>query len=497
MWPVSYNYLYIICAHMRLFFFLFFFISFYTMTILSSHLLLLPSEVLEHIINLSSAVDKKDNHQFHGWAYPEHTYVHLKSIALCCRHLYILVAPFLWRYKEFILPREDDEKNENVKVQMATDILSKTALFQKDYYLGDYVRSLSRDLTNGPHYDLCNSKLMAQLVVNLKALRIDFHPKARTEHYGLRYFFEYCPNLNELYLNNCRDTFDDFLSLYEFKPPLLSLTLTECTIKETTLIKLSTSLQPLLKKLLLQQVLIEPSTPTKSNTHLIDTNQFIHPFHYLNSKSTQIPTHLYQSLIKQNLTNLALNDSISYSLVQDIVHYSPKLEKLAIVLHELNPYYVSKSLQAISNLSKLSILSLAFRKYYPLSKECEKLPCHVPAVTWTVFAQKLPLLTLLYISTTRLIVNSDFIPTLLNTSPQLSNIIIHNIGLVTTNPIQPINDNEEQAIRDIYLKDCESITFEIQDWNQKDHLYTFDQAKEKGYHCFDETDQVCFIKGFI
>lgn len=455
-------------------------------------LLLLPSEILERIINLSSAVDQKDNQQFHGWTYPEHTQVVLKSIALSCRQLYILVAPFLWRSKEFILPREDDEKSENVKVQMATDILSKRALFQKDYNLGDYVRSLSRDLTNGPHYDLTNSKLMAQLVVNLKALRIDFHPKARTEHYGLRYFVEYCPSLKELYLTHCRDTFDDFLSLVDFKPPLVSLTLTDCTIKEKTLGKLSTSL-PLLKNLLLQQVLIEPSIATKSNTHLIDFNQFIHPFHYVNSRSTQIPPHLYQAFIQQNLTNLALNDSISHVLVQDIVQYSPGLEKLAIVLHELNPDHVSQSIQAISNLSKLSILSLAFRKYYPLSKESEKLPCHVPAATWTCFAQKLPLLTLLYISATRLIVNAEFITTLLSTSPQLSNIIIHNLGLVTTTP--SLND-EEQDIRDVYLQECESLSFDIQDWTEKDGLYTYKEAKERGYHCFDETDQVCFIKGF-
>ncbi|KAI7888216.1 uncharacterized protein EV154DRAFT_545019 [Mucor mucedo] len=459
-------------------------------------LLKLPSEILEDIIHLSSAVEKKDTHQFHGWRYPEYTHVDLKNIALCCRYLYILVAPFLWRYKEFILPREDDEKHQrHIKVQMATDLLSKRALFQKNYALGDYVRSLSRDLTNGPHYDLSNSQLMAQLVVNLRALRIDFHPKERSELYGLRYFFEYCPHLSELYLTHCRDTFDDFLALIEFQPPLISLTLTDCTIKESTFAQFPNSLNRL-QHLLLQQVLIEPSIPTKSNTHLIDPNQFIHPFHYLNSKSTPIPSSLYQSFFtQQSLTHLALNDSVSHSLVSDIVHHSPLLEKLAIVLHDLDPLHVSQCIHHISQLSRLSILSLAFRKYYPLSKECEKLPCHVPSATWLHFASHFPHLTLLYISATRLLVDANFIPTLLHTSPHLSNIIIHNMALV----VSPIDRSEEEEnVRDMYLRECESLLFDVEDWtDHRNDLYTYEEAKERGYRCFDETDRVCFIKGFL
>ncbi|KAG2234339.1 hypothetical protein INT48_000789 [Thamnidium elegans] len=453
-------------------------------------------EIIEYIIHLSCMIDKENNNQFHGWRYPEHNYVDLKSMALCCKHLYIVVAPFLWRHKEFILPREDDEKSENAMIQMATDILSKKALFQQEHYLGEYVRSLSRDLTNGPHYDLNNSKLMAQLVINLRALKIDFHPKARTEQYGLRYFIEYCPNLNELYLNNCRDTFDDFKSIYEFNPPLTSLTLIECTIKQVTLERIATQLVSL-KNLLIQQVLIEPFTASKSNTHLIDTNQFIHPFHYQNINSTAIPTLLYQSLVKRNLSNLALTDSISSSLLQLIVQYSPNLEKLAIVLHELDPFHVNQSIQSISQLSSLTTLSLAFRRYYPLSKEYERLPCHVPTYTWSLFAKKLPLLKLLYISTTRLLVNKDFISTLLNTSKTLSNIIIHNIALVTATAQPIIEHQDEDEIRNTYLKESQSISYNILDWNTRDNLYTFDQAKQMGYHCFDESDQVCFIKGFM
>lgn len=464
-------------------------------------LLLLPSEIIEDIIHLSSIIvlDKKDKHQFHSWRYPEYTHVHLKSIALCCRQLYILVAPFLWRYKEFILPRKDDEKHQNIKVQMATDILSKRALFQKDYALGDYVRCLSRDLTNGPHYDLPNSKLMAQLVVNLRALRIDFHPKGRNELYGLGYFFQYCPQLNEVYLTHCRDTFDDFLTLVEFKPPLVSLTLTECTIKESTFAQLPKSLNRL-EHLLLQQVLIEPSIATKSNTHLIDPNQLMHPFHYLNSKSTPIPSSLYHAFFtQQSLTHLALNDSVSHTLVLDIVGHSPLLEKLAIVLHDSDPLHLSQSIHGISQLTRLSILSLAFRKYYPLTKECEKLPCHVPSATWLYFASHLPHLTLLYISATRLVVSSEFIPTLLESSPQLTNIIIHNMALVVpTTTTMRREEEEEENVREMYIRECESLSFKMEDWTAyRDDLYTYEEANERGYECFDETDQVCFIKGFL
>ncbi|CAO3615074.1 unnamed protein product [Mucor hiemalis] len=458
-----------------------------------SHFLKLPSEILQQIIHLSAIKEENDVHyEIHGWPYPEHSYIHLKSIALCCRRLYILVAPFLWRDKEFILPREDDEKSKHPVVQMATDILSKKALFQQDYNLGDYVRSLSRDLTHGPHYNLTNSKLMAQLVLNLQALRIDFHPKARSEEYGLRYFVEYCPNLSELYLSNCRDTFDDFLSLHEFKPPLKALTLTDCTMKEATLNALSTHSLPLLSKLLLQHVLIEPSLPTRSNTHLIDTTlSFIHPFHYQNTNATLIPFAIYQSFIKHHqLTQLALGDSVPYSVVQELITSSPYLEKLAIVLHDTDPVYVNKGLHAISQLSSLSILSLAFRRTDPISKESEKLPCHVPAQCWHKFASQLPSLKSLYISSSRVLLYPNFITTLFNTSPHLSNVIIHNIALVTSTP------SDTHELFDAYTNDSLNISYSIQDWNTKDGFYTCQQAKDKGFECFDETDQVCYIKGF-
>ncbi|CAO0793683.1 unnamed protein product [Mucor circinelloides] len=464
-----------------------------------SHLLKLPSEVLQKIIDLSSMIEerKDEGHQFLGWSYPEHSYVHLKSIALCCRRLYILCAPFLWKDKEFILPREDDEKSANAAVQMATDILSKKALFQQDYYLGDYVRSLSRDLTSGPHFDLLNSKLMAQLVCNLRALRIDFHPLARSDHYGLRYFAEYCPQLNELYLNQCRDTFNDFLSLVQYQPPLISLTLTNCTIKEATLEKLTTTLKPTF--ILLQQVLIEPPTKPKTNSHLIDTtNQaFLHPFHYQDTQATAIPPRLLQSLAVNNLSQLALTtDSISSSLLEQMTLSSPHLEKLSILLHELNPYRVQQALASVSRLSSLCTLSLGFKKFYPVTKECDTLPCHAPSAAWTALAKQLPLLQLLYISASRLVVSSDFIPTLINTcGKSLKNVIIHNLAL-TQNPHMSL-EKDEETIRDVYMKECASITYDISHWvGNKSDLYTFEEAKQKGLDWFSDTDKVCYIKGF-
>lgn len=459
-----------------------------------SHFLKLPSEILQRIIHLSALKPDDDDvhYEMHGWPYPEHSYIHLKSIALCCRRLYILVAPFLWRDKEFILPREDDKKSEHPVVQMATDILSKKALFQEDYFLGDYVRSLSRDLTHGPHYNLTNSKLMAQLVSNLRALRIDFHPSPRTEEYGLRYFVEYCPHLSELYLTHCRDTFDDFLSLHKYKPPLTALTLIGCTIKEETLEKLATHSLPLLSKLFLQQVVVEPLTAVKTNTHLIDTTlPFLHPFHYQDTRSTLVPPALYQSFIQHHhLTQLALSDTVNYKVIAGITHSSPHLEKLAIALHDIHPYYVHQSLQAIGQLSSLSVLSIAFREETAhISRASEKLTCQVPALSWQALASKLPLLNSLYISSSRVLLCSDFISTLLDTSPQLSNVIIHNIALVK----QPSTSPE---LLEAYVSDLHHKSYAIEDWGDTEGFYTYKQAKDKGFECFDEGDRVCYIRGF-
>lgn len=471
------------------------------------YLLTLPSEILKRIIHLSSVIVEREDedYQFLSWSYPEHSYIHLKSIALCCRRLYILCAPFLWKDKEFILPREDDEKSDNDVIQMATDILSKKALFQNDYYLGEYVRSLSRDLTNGPHFDLANSKLMAQLVCNLRALRIDFHPIDRTEHYGLRFFLQFCPQLAELYLNQCRDTFDDFLTIVEFKPRLISLTLTNCTIKSATLEKIAEILEPTLQHLLLKQVLIEPKQRTKSNSHLMSTMSLpdIHPFHFQDTQVSVISRPLLCQLLSNNkrLTQLALTtDSISTDLLRQVCQHSPFLQKLAIMIHDLDPFNIQQLLVQICKLKYLSTLSLNFKKCYPVTKENSKLPCHVPASAWNYFAHNLPPLKLLHISATRIIVDSDFIPALLR--PNLRHIMIHSLVLVTRMKRYNLKNietqNEDQVIQS-YLKDRDSMTDQIDAWDSRyrQHLFTYEQAKIHGFDYFDEdTDKICFIKGF-
>ncbi|RCH82730.1 hypothetical protein CU098_007094, partial [Rhizopus stolonifer] len=406
------------------------------------------------------------------WSYPEHSYYDLKSIALCCRRLYLLCLPFLWKHKEFILPAQDDQKTDNDNVHVATDILSKKAQFQYSY-LGDYVRSLYRDLTNSPYFDLHNSMIMAQLVSNLKALRIDFHPMTRTEHYGLRYFVEHCPHLGELYLSHCRDTFDDFSSLITFQPPLISLTLVHCTIKQTTFEKLAEFYSASLESVFLEQVLIEPD------------QQSLFPY-----QPTSIPQSLVQSLFQSSrLVQLALTtDSMSISVLCFLVDHAPYMEKLTIMLYELIPVYVQRAIETLSRLVHLSTLSLKFNQCYPDSGEYTKLPCHAPSSAWTLFATQFPKLQLLHIATTRLLVTLDFIPILLRSSPLLKNIMIHNLALVTE-PYTQL-EKETHRIREAYLNDCETITFDLQKWQDyRRFIYSYEEARMKGFDCFDRQDQ--------
>jgi hypothetical protein len=490
----------------------FFFFFFTLMSPQESCFLKLPNEILEYIIHVSSIIHNEQEHQFFGWSYPEHSYNHLKSIALCCRRLYVLCAPFLWKDKEFILPREDDEKSENASIQMATDILSRKALFQHDHHLGDYVRSLSRDLTNGPHYDLQNSRLMAQLVCNLRALRIDFHPTFRTEQYGLRYFAEYCPHLCELYLSHCRDTFDDFKSLCEFNKSLISLTLTDCTIKENTLNSMCRILKPSLQHLLLQRVLIEPQSAQKSNSHLMNTTQFIHPFHFQDIKATPIPQNTYIELIQnQNLTQLCLSDAISFAVLKIMVRDSPFLEKLTIILDEINPFLVTLSLAKIAELSHLTVLSLSFQRYFPLPRSFERLPCHAPTQAWSDLACSLPNLRFLYVSAARVLASSLFFKNLIDHHTLLSYIVIHNIGLVSQSRTEKLlalteekQEYQEEKVRNIYWEESRAVTYSISEWSSNEttcssadaYLCTFKEAKATGLGCFDESDQVCYIKGY-
>ncbi|KAG0167626.1 hypothetical protein DFQ28_005921 [Apophysomyces sp. BC1034] len=442
-----------------------------------SYFLQLPNELLEDIIHITSRVEFS-KYRFIGWKYPDHEYDLLQPIALTCRRLYILCAPYLWRDKEFILPREDDDRRRH-DTPMATDILSTQGLFPNTLR-GHYVRSLSRDLINGTHYDMNNSELMAQLVCHLRALRIDFHPKTRSEHYGLRLFAQFCPSLSELYLENCRDTYDDFQSLIEYRRSLTSLTLLCCTIKQDTLSQLIDLFKPTLRSLLFQRVLIEQQ-------------QF--------NKATPIPIPLYRRLLSCHLTQLALSDSLGFSLVQTIVQNSPKLEKLAIILHELEPVLVTRSILLLATLDSLVILSLAFRRVQPLSTVYERLPCCAPARLWSHFASRLPSLQLIHVSTSRLLLNSDFMARFFQRQRQ--HVMLHHIAWCPkVNESDAIDENDENGLWTEYLNDLDNSVDTVDAWQsgeQREHgryILTCEEAKSIGFKCFDNTDRVCFVKGF-
>ncbi|EIE80399.1 hypothetical protein G6F46_006672 [Rhizopus delemar] len=460
---------------------------------MKSRLLSLPSEIIEHIIHLSS-IKPYDEADFLGWCYPEHNYVHLKYIALSCQRLYKLCAPFLWKHKEFILPREYDVKKGEA-IQMATDLLSTPTALSSNFVLGDHICSLYRNLTTGPHFDLANSSLMAQLVPNLRALRIDFHPSPRTEHYGLRYFFKHCPHLKELFISHCQDTFDDFAAIYQYKPKLTSLALVDCTIKEDTLKVIIELLHPNLRRFLFRQVLIEPKARVKTNiTHLLAISHldFLHPFHFQNSRATVIHQHIYITAAC-HLTQLALTDSINCCALEQITQSSPLLEKLAIVIHDYYPEQVARCVMAITSLQKMRVLSIAFRKHYPISREFERFPCHAPSRVWSYFAICMPELKSLYISTSRLLLSSDFIPNLINYHPHLVDIMIYSIAF-TTQPPTEVSSN----LRDEYLREYESITYTTFEEYQP-YLYTRQEAIENNYaRIIDDVSDVhlCFIKGY-
>ncbi|KAI9023686.1 hypothetical protein CLU79DRAFT_747749 [Phycomyces nitens] len=455
-----------------------------------SALLQLPNEILEVILHKTTKIERDDGCQFLGWQYPEYRYSDLRSVALSCRKLFIMCAPFLWRDKEFILPREDDEKSDSVPVQIATDILSQPALFLPRQ-LGSYVRSLSRDLTNAANYDLANSSLMARLVCNLQALRIDFHSKFRLEHYGLRFFAQHCPHLSELYLEHCRDTYDDFNSFLQYSRPLRSLTLLSCTIKKSTLQNIVELSQHSLRSLLLQRVRLEPEL-TKYRSHSppavteITTSVYLHLFSFL------------------HLTRLALSDSLSHPVLEEIVKGSPRLEKLAIIIHETSPILAARCIILLVQLDRLVILSLAFRRIHPLSREYERIPCFAPASAWTYFASNLPNLHLIHISASKLLLHADFFARLLDGGKcRIPHVMLHHISWVkgSSHQLSFLPDDEE--LLNEYRQNIASAQDSIEVWQQEPiwedtsgSFLTLEQANTKGFRCFNESDRVCFVQGF-
>lgn len=463
------------------------------------HILRLPNEIIETIISEASRImQRRGAPKFLGWAYPEHEAQQLRSLALTCRRFYVLCAPYLWRDKEFILPREDDEKlQEQEDVQMATDILSRQQTILKQPF-GCFVRSLCRDLSNGPHYNMNNSRLMAQLVCNLRALRIDFHPKARAEHYGLSFFIEHCPQLNELYLENCRDTYNDFHSLVRCERRLTSLTLLCCTIKQSTLNGIAQLCKRTLRRLMLQRVLIEPGDPDTHDSHNM-TSATMTVSHVL-----PIPMPCYtQLLYHQQLTQLALSDPLSYSLIELIVRGSPQLSRLAIIVRETDPVCCTHALLLLGELKELHVLSLAFRNVHPLSTAYERLPCRAISSAWHYFADRLPQLQLIHVSASQLLLPADFFTRLLDSHPYLSHIMFHHIAYITNNAFEEYpaaNDNNTPSISTIYRNELAHANNGIDAWKHdpgfEKHFLSFDQAYARGFRCFDENDNVCFVKGF-
>ncbi|KAF7731651.1 hypothetical protein EC973_008821 [Apophysomyces ossiformis] len=442
-----------------------------------SQLLDLPNEILEDIIHITAKVDY-NKYRFIGWQYPCYHYDELQPIALTCRRLYFLCAPYLWRDKEFILPYEDDDRKRE-HTPMATDVLSTCGLFHSNLR-GHYVRSLSRDLTNGMHFDMNNSELMAQLVCHLRALRIDFHPKTRSEPYGLQFFAQFCPSLSELYLENCRDTYDDFRSFVKYGRSFTSLTLLCCTIQHDTLHQLIDLCKPTLRSLLFQRVLIEQSS----------------------NKATSIPTPLYERLLSCHLTRLALSDSLGYGLVQIIVESSPHLENLALILHEIDPVLVTRSILSLAMLDKLVILSLTFRRVQPLSTMYERLPCCAPARAWSHFASRLPSLQVIHLSASRVLLHTDFLSHFFE-HPR-SHVMLHHIAWCPkTHGNDDLSSNGERALLDEYIDDLAYANDDIEAWKKEKelgklmpYLFTGEEARANGYRSLEITDRVCFIKGF-
>jgi hypothetical protein len=432
------------------------------------HILCLPDELLELIVRYASQATEDDRCQFLGWQYPKNNYNDLKNVARTCRRLYMITAPSLWRDKDFILPSENDTNNDNSAVGAATDVLSRRTILHYPRFVGYYVRSLSRDLTSGCHYDMKNSALMSQLVPNLRSLRMDFSPLERTERYGLDLFVENCFNLDELYLENCRDTFDDFKSLLKFQRPLRRLTLLSCTIKEATLIELMRISQTSLEDVLFQRVLLEPPTPFEDRQR-----------HFGRARPMAISQPLYTSILSHHsLTHLALSDSIPYSTVHTIITGSSKLEKLAIILDETDPILTNHCIMLLASLSQLTVLSLAFRSVDPYSGSYERLPCLASPAAWSYFAARLPRIALIHISAIEIRLTADFFVRLFTYHNHLPNVMLHHIRWAD-------DETGNELVREwLGWKDIQ------------DCFMSYEQAQKRGFSCFDLNDRVCFVKGF-
>ncbi|OBZ82332.1 hypothetical protein A0J61_09618 [Choanephora cucurbitarum] len=439
-------------------------------------LLDLPNEVIVTIIQQAANLSAEIKSALSPWPYPEYNYASLQPIALCCRQLYTLSLPLLWKDKVFILPGPDDLQRTTDASVTATDILATPARFHH-VHLGEYVRSLHRQLSNSPVFDLHNSMSIAQQVTHLRALRIDFHPQTRMAHYGLCYFAQHCPHLNELYLSHCRDTFDDFRSLIDFRPPLSSLVLESCTLKQNTYIALFELYSTSLSRIKFDQVEME-----EESRHLLW--QRVTPFPSFRFSAE--PMIRCSSL----LTEFALTDlSLTTTQLQTLVLHAPFLQALSVMLHETAPSQACQALQAICSLTQIETLSIAFCES---DTNGRRLPCPVPSMIWTFFATQFPQLHVLHIVSQHILVSTDFLPLLIQSSPFLSDVLIHHVGLV----LDPCTSN---SIEDNYFTECNQMISDLTSWpaSQNEYVHTINELKVSGAAYFDhEMDQICLVKNF-
>ncbi|KAI8372099.1 hypothetical protein BD560DRAFT_328789, partial [Blakeslea trispora] len=439
------------------------------------NLLDLPNEIIVAIIQQAASlkIDKKS--LLDPWPYPEYSYTGLQPIALCCHRLYTLSLPLIWKDKVFILPGLDDLQRTADASVTATDILS-TPVLSQHVHLGEYVRSLHRQLSNSPVFDLHNSRSIAQQVIHLRALRIDFHPQTRMAHYGLCYFAQYCPHLSELYLSYCRDTFNDFRSLIDFRPPLTSLVLESCTLKQDTFIALFALYSASLSCVKFDQVEMEGENGLIAWPWLSPSFQFsAEPMIQCSSRLTEFA-----------LTSL----SLTTAQLQTLVLHAPLLQSLTVMLHETAPLQAHQALETICSLAQLEALSIAFSESDTVRNQ--RLPCHVPSKMWTHFATQFPQLHVLHIVSQQLLVSTDFLPLLIRSSPFLSDVLIHHVGLV----LDPCLSG---SIEESYVTECAQMTFDRAAWpaSQNEYVYTIDEMKMRGTDYFDnEMDQICLVKNF-
>ncbi|KAI8067559.1 hypothetical protein BC940DRAFT_301035 [Gongronella butleri] len=489
---------------------------------MTCRLLDLPDEILDHVVNVGSCIVKHPKNTLLSWPYPEHSSTHLQALALTCRKLYVLCLPYLWRDKEFILPEASTQPSTTQSL-IATDILREPSALKQhdDQPLGWYVRSLSRDLSTSPHYNLANSALMACLVANLRALRMDFHPKPRCEHYGLAYFAQHCAMLTELYLDNCRDTFDDFGSLVIHDRALESLTLVSCSIKPGTLLAILHKSRSKLQSLHLQSVWLEPVN-AMDDTNTPRRNSLTSA--YLASRAvTMIPAFLYTSLLANlpALTRIALSDSLSLDLVQCLVNGSPHLERVTLSLHEQQPTRIITALNALASLSRLAFMSLAFR--YQTNDAQQRLPCALPAAQVHQWLAKLPAsLAFLHLSAQQLLLHPDTVAAIVQ-APRLAHVLLHHVALPPppltnslssssiassssiSSPWQP-NAVQTEVPNDLARAyDHESINAQsslaawqfLPSWPQlQPFVVPCAQVQQRGISAFDPINQICVVKGF-